>query len=885
MNASPTQGGPSGLPAPTLARLHSIERHLHAIDRRLDALERTVGLAAPPVEKEIAAPHVPEPPIVAEAVVAEAVVAPGPAPVAGRTVAAEPARAAGAARAVAAPMPEAVEPAAATMAPPTPVSFRDLEARLTGRALAWAGGVAIVLGAIFLLSLAFSRGWITEEMRVGLGLVGGVVALVIAAWCFERRQPMLGHVLSAVGLGVLSLAFYAASSLYGFVAPEVALAGSFVSAIVAATMAVRYDTQVVAAFGLVTVLAAPPILGASGNLVTMGFLGTALVGTTLISLFRSWPWLPRIAFLLAAPQVFWWVFGTPQPGVALGVAVLAAFWALNAVAAAGTELTSTRTTLGWSSAALLVLNALFATAAGLALIWDQAPELAGALLAALGLAHLALAALIFRRRGDGHPFGLLVAAAGVVALVVAVPVEYEGARVALLWTLLAVGLAVPFARRDHHLAAAGALAVGGLAVAHLALVEYPLRAWAIAGTATGHVPFVSEGGAALGGLLVGLLAAGWMIRDARVRAGLVVAGALLVAYALPYELTGMALVAAWLALAIGSLGTQRAIESRLAVPGRARTLAEQPARWLGASAVVAATLAMAYLPAVLLAPATLPWPPLPATPFTDQATLYAAVVIGGLIAAAAVTTETWLRPAALVAATATAAYLVAFEVGATATVVLWCGLAALQAVAIRYDAPGRLAYLATAAGLVGLAGARTLLEIAPPQRLAVTSSGIDPHPFLVSEATLAIGVVGAALAGAAWLVRGTRLAPWLQVAAGVTIVYLLSVGIVDVFAGQVGGSVALEELQRQAQVALSILWAGIGFGTFAVGAVRGLALAREFGLALLAIATVKVFVFDLSFLDVAYRVLSFIGLGLLLLAGAFVFQWHRPKPGGHGRVV
>jgi hypothetical protein len=803
--------------------------------------------------------------------------------------------------AVSGPGPEAqtalqARPAPAVMAAPevrtaadvptggTP-SFRELEARVTGRALAWAGGAALILGVVFLLSLAFSRGWITEEMRVGLGLVGGAVALGIAAWCFERRQPMLGHVLSAVGLGVLSLAFYAASSLYGFVAPEVALAGSFVSAIVAATMAIRYNTQVVAAFGLVTVLAAPPILGASGNLVTLMFLGTALVGTTLISLFRSWPWLPRIAFLLAAPQVSWWVFGSPQPGVALGIGVLAAFWALNAVAATGTELASTRTTPGWSSATLIVLNALFAAGAGAALISSRAPDLAGALLASLGLAHLALAALVFRRRGDTYQFGLLLAATGVVALVVAVPVEYEGARVALLWTLLAVGLAVPYARRDHAVAAAGALAVGGLAVAHLALVEYPLTAWTIAGTATGHVPFVSEGGAALGGLLLGLLVAGWMIRNARVRAGLAVAGTLLVAYALPFELAGLALVGGWLGLALASVGPQRAVELRVAPPDGSHDPLEQPTRWLGAPAVVAATLAMAYLPAVLLPPAALPWPPLPAIPFTDQATIYDAVVIGGLIAAAVVTTETWLRTAALVAATAAAAYLVAFEVSATATVVLWCGLAALQVVAIRLDTPGRPAYLAASVGLVGLAGARTLLEIAPPQRLAVTSAGIDPHPFLISEATLAIGAVGAALAGAAWLARGTRLAPWLQVAAGVTIVYLLSVGVVDVFAGQVGGSVPLEELQRQAQVALSILWAAIGFGTFAVGAVRGPALAREFGLALLATATAKVFVFDLSFLDVAYRVLSFIGLGLLLLAGAFVFQWHRPRPGGHGRAA
>ena len=37
-----------------------------------------------------------------------------------------------------------------------PVSLADLEARLTGRALAWVGGLALVLGAIFFLSLAFT---------------------------------------------------------------------------------------------------------------------------------------------------------------------------------------------------------------------------------------------------------------------------------------------------------------------------------------------------------------------------------------------------------------------------------------------------------------------------------------------------------------------------------------------------------------------------------------------------------------------------------------------------------------------------------------------------------------------------------------------------------
>ena len=49
-------------------------------------------------------------------------------------------------------------------------SLTEIEARLTGQTLAWVGGLALVLGAIFFLSLAFSRGWIGPEGRVLIGI-------------------------------------------------------------------------------------------------------------------------------------------------------------------------------------------------------------------------------------------------------------------------------------------------------------------------------------------------------------------------------------------------------------------------------------------------------------------------------------------------------------------------------------------------------------------------------------------------------------------------------------------------------------------------------------------------------------------------------------------
>jgi uncharacterized membrane protein len=116
------------------------------------------------------------------------------------------------------------------------------------------------------------------------------------------------------------------------------------------------------------------------------------------------------------------------------------------------------------------------------------------------------------------------------------------------------------------------------------------------------------------------------------------------------------------------------------------------------------------------------------------------------------------------------------------------------------------------------------------------------------------------------------------VAAGFA-VYGLSVGVVDVFQSRVG-TVELEELEKQAQVALSVLWAVLGAGAFAIGLrSRRLGL-RQGGLLLLALATAKVFLVDLNALDVAYRVLSFIALGLLLLGSAYLFGRMRPPPPG-----
>lgn len=95
-----------------------------------------------------------------------------------------------------------------------------------------------------------------------------------------------------------------------------------------------------------------------------------------------------------------------------------------------------------------------------------------------------------------------------------------------------------------------------------------------------------------------------------------------------------------------------------------------------------------------------------------------------------------------------------------------------------------------------------------------------------------------------------------QVIPAVPMLPEIAPGLVDEFQRRVGGETALEELQKQAQAALSILWAVLGGAVFIAGIARRVAAGRLFGLALLGLATAKVFIADLASLDAAYRVLS-----------------------------
>jgi hypothetical protein len=275
-------------------------------------------------------------------------------------------------------------------------------------------------------------------------------------------------------------------------------------------------------------------------------------------------------------------------------------------------------------------------------------------------------------------------------------------------------------------------------------------------------------------------------------------------------------------------------------------------------------------------------PALPDIPFGDGATLAAVILIAATLVGGLLTRIGLVNRWSLPVATAIAAYLLHFEVATAAMIVGWAVLVAAQEPLGRIWPRFASVAVVSQIALVGLGVLVTLGEVARPERLAVDARATLDHPLFWSGATAALGALIAVLTLAWWLRRDSRRVWQVAALAAALAVYLLSVGLVDEFQGRVGEGRALEELQKQAQTGLSILWAALGGAAFVVGIVQRRRLERLFGLALFGLATAKVFVVDLASLDAAYRVLSFIGLGILLLASSYAYQHLMPRLTGEG---
>ncbi|MDP3898060.1 MAG: DUF2339 domain-containing protein [Mesorhizobium sp.] len=195
-------------------------------------------------------------------------------------------------------------PAPADQAPSSPEAAapkQDIESALGSRWAVWVGGLALAFGAVFLIRYSIESGIFGPKVRLTMAALFGV--LLVAAGEFIRRTgfkvPVQGlagayvpGILTAAGSFALFGSIYAAHGLYGFIGPATAFVLLGIVALGTLAAALVHG-QALAGLGLLGSLVTPVLVASESPnpWVLFGYLAIVLAANTAVARLRVWVFL------------------------------------------------------------------------------------------------------------------------------------------------------------------------------------------------------------------------------------------------------------------------------------------------------------------------------------------------------------------------------------------------------------------------------------------------------------------------------------------------------------------------------------------------------------------------------------------------------------------
>ncbi len=180
-------------------------------------------------------------------------------------------------------------------------SGRNLEETIGSLWAVWVGGLALALGAVFLVKFSIERGLLSPGVRILLGLLFSSALIVLGEWTRRRGSKYsfagfananIPAILTAAGtMGAFST-IYAAYELYNMLTPLVAFLGLGVVA-VATTFTALLHGPLLAALGILASFVAPMLISTdSPSVPGLAFYILAVSASGyVVGRLRLWKWL------------------------------------------------------------------------------------------------------------------------------------------------------------------------------------------------------------------------------------------------------------------------------------------------------------------------------------------------------------------------------------------------------------------------------------------------------------------------------------------------------------------------------------------------------------------------------------------------------------------
>jgi uncharacterized membrane protein len=836
-------------------RYAALERRLQALEQRLDQpLVAPEPQTAPPPELAVPAVPVPAPALIE---------APPPAP-----------------------EPAAFEPAAARAddaSPPAPkprskgLEDSALWRWLTGgNTVVRVGVIVLFFGVAFLLRYAYEHVHTPIELRLA-GLAAGATALLAVGWRLRERRAGYALALQGGGIGVLYLVIFAAFRLYNLIPAGPAFALLVGVAAFSAVVAVIQDSRSLAVLGVSGGFLAPILASTGGgsHVALFSYYAVLNAGILAVAWFKAWRILNLVGFAFTfAIGTVWGVqfyrpehFATTEPFLVLFFLFYVAIPLLFARRQAGRLERYVDATLVFG-----VPLVAFGLQSGLVRGIEYGAAWSAFALAAL---YLVLARTVWRRAGERlRLLAESFLALGVVFATLAIPLALEGRWTSAAWALEGAAIVWVGVRQQRLAARLFGLALQFLA--GLAFLADPSRV-------AGALPLANTFYLACLFLALGGFFCAWYLdrHHAAVTRGERIVAHVLFGWGILW----------WVVGGLHEIDHHvgypyRTQASLLFFTGSCVLFSWLHARldWRAARHVALAQLPLMIIYAVVAAGdyqhpfARIGWVAWPVAFAAHLLVLRRHEARGSRF-------QSWLHAAGLWLFAALASWEVAWAIDelvrgkAVWPLIAWSVVpgALLALLALRGTRLGwpvvahRDAYL-----VAGSAPLAVFLALWALLVNFVSNGDPAPLPYVPVLNPLDLAVLGAVLVVALWFVEGRKL--------GIPAFATVSPAPGYVLAAAAGfmwvNAVLLRTLHHWAavpfdfdrmlqsdlvQTSFSILWTLIALATMVLATRRGLRAAWLAGGALLLVVVAKLFVVDLSNVGTIARIVSFIGVGVLML--------------------
>ena len=397
-----------------------------------------------------------------------------------------------------APGPEAERVASAPTPAPSPAVSFLLRLITGGNLLVKIGLLVLFVGVSFLVKYASERNLLPIELRLAGAALGGV-ALIAVGWRLRQRRENYALTLQGGGIGILYLVVFAAFRIYDLMPPGFAFAFLLVLCVLSACLAVLQNSQSLAIFGAAGGFLAPILTstGRGSHVMLFSYYALLDAGILGIAWFKAWRPLNLTGFLFTFGLGTFWGYGYYTPAhFASTEPFLVIFFVFYTAISVLFALRQPPQLKGYVDGTLVFGTPLIVFAQQVAMV---RPYEFGAALSAvcMGVFYLAAARVLFRwKAAEMRLLCEAFLAVGVGFGTIAIPLAFEYRGVAATWALEGAGLLWVGVRQERLLARVSGmlLQVGaGMALLPIILEIKPV---------SGGIPVLN--GVFLGGVLIAL---------------------------------------------------------------------------------------------------------------------------------------------------------------------------------------------------------------------------------------------------------------------------------------------------------------------------------------------------------------------------------------------